>query len=251
MPENETLLKKRILEMANRSYNNSQYLFTNFLSSADLSDCVEILEKNGMSYHRFGGTEMAEREIIRFGNEEDFGYAEDYPISCVVIRPNLEKFAEELTHRDYLGSILNLGIERDVIGDIYIREKTGYVICLSKMADYIAENLVKIRHTYVKCRVTEEIPAALAPVFENNIISVSSERCDIILAKLYHISRTEASSLFHEKNVCVNGRVIENNSKGLKEGDVVSARGYGKFIYRGVLGVNKKEKFRISIDKYV
>lgn len=251
MPENESLLKKRILEMAERSYNNSQYLFTDFLSPAELSDCAEVLEKNRMRYESFGGTEMAERAVIKFGSEEELGYDVEYPISCILVEPNLEKFAEELSHRDYLGSILNLGIERDVIGDIYIKGKTGYVMCLSKMADYIAENLVKIRHTYVKCRVTEEMPKALEPEFENSVVSVSSERCDIVLAKLYHISRTEAGDLFREKKVCVNGRVVESNSKNLKEGDVVSARGYGKFVYRGVLGVNKKEKYRVSVDKYV
>lgn len=251
MPENENLLKKRVLEMAKRSYKNSQYLFTDFLSPAELSICAEALEKNGMKYQNSGGTEMAERTVIRFGSEEELGYTEEYPISCILIEPNLAKFAEQLSHRDYLGSILNLGIERDVIGDIIIKEKTGYVICLSKMADYIAKNLVKIRHTYVKCRVTDEMPKALEPVFENCIVSVSSERCDIILAKLYHISRTEALNLFREKKVCVNGRIVESNSKNLKEGDVVSARGYGKFIYRGVLAVNKKDKFRVSVNKYV
>lgn len=250
MPENENLLKKRILELAERSYNNSQYLFTNFLSPAELSDCVEVLEKNKMRYQSFGGTEMAEREVIKFGNMEEFGYDMEYPISCILVEPNLEKYAEELTHRDYLGSILNLGIERDIIGDIYIRGKTGYVICLSKMADYIAKNLVKIKHTYIKCKVADEMPKALEPKFENSIISASSERCDIVLAKLYHISRTEALELFREKKVCINGRIVESNSRNLKEGDIVSARGYGKFIYRGVLGVNKKEKYRVNVDRY-
>lgn len=251
MPENEHLLKNRIMELAERSYNNSQYLFTNFLGPAELSDCVEVLEKNKMRYQCFGGTKMAERELIKFGSVEEFGYDMEYPISCILVEPNFEKFAEKLTHRDYLGSILNLGIARDMIGDIYIREKTGYVICLSKMADYIAENLVKIKHTYVKCRVEDEMPKALEPKFENSILSASSERCDIVLAKLYHISRTEALELFREKKIYVNGKVVESNSRNLKEGDIVSARGYGKFIYRGVLGVNKKEKFRVSIDRYV
>lgn len=58
-------------------------------------------------------------------------------------------------------------------------------------------------------------------------------------------------SLFREKKIFINGRVVENNSKSLKEGDIISARGYGKFVYLGVLGVNKKEKLRVSIDRYI
>lgn len=252
MLDEEVLLKKRILEMAEKSYRSSQYLFTDFLSPAEQSICIEALEKNRYAaYDSFGGTGMAERVVIRFGSEEELGYTEDYPISCILIEPNLAKFADRLNHRDFLGSILNLGIERDVIGDIIIRDNKGYVMCLTKMADYIAGNLTKIKHTYVKCKVVTEIPEALEPVLENHILSVSSERCDIVMAKLYNISRSESLNLFREKKICVNSRIEESNSRNLKEGDVVSARGFGKFVYHGVQSVNKKEKLRVSVDKYV
>lgn len=252
MPEDEKLLKKRVLELAEKSYRNNQYLFTSFLSPAEYSAAAEALERNHYrNYDNFGGTDMAERTILRFGTEDELGYTEEYPISCVVIEPNLAKFADKLSHRDFLGSILNLGIERNVIGDIFVRENCGYVICLSKMADYIAENLLKIKHTYVKCRVTGQMPEALKPVLEMHTLSVSSERCDLVAAKLYQIARSEALDLFREKKVCVNSRVEENNSRNLKEGDVISVRGYGKFIYHGVQSVNKKEKLRITVSKYV
>ncbi len=74
MPENENLLKKRIVELGERSYRNNQYLFTSFLSPAELSDCAQVLEKNRISYQSFGGTELAEREVIRFGSVEEFGW---------------------------------------------------------------------------------------------------------------------------------------------------------------------------------
>lgn len=252
MLEDEILLRKRILELAEKSYRSGRYLFTGFLSPGEQSVCIDALTQNGfLQYDSFGGTDMAERAVIRLGSEEEMGYAGDYPISCILIEPNLAKFAEELSHRDYLGSILNLGIEREVIGDIIIRDKKGYVICLSRMAAYIAENLTKIKHTYVKCKVTEEMPEALAPVLENYILSVSSERCDIVISKLYNISRNDSLNLFRGKRVCINSRIEESGSRNLKEGDVVSTRGFGKFLYHGVQSVNKKEKLRISVDKYI
>ena len=176
---------------------------------------------------------------------------EEFPVSCIIIEPNLAKFADRLTHRDFLGSVLNLGIERNVIGDIFIRDNTGYLICLTRMADYIAENLTKIKHTYVKCKVTQEMPEALKPVLEEHILSVSSERCDIVAAKLYQISRSEVLELFRGKKICINSRVEESNSKNLKEGDIVSVRGYGKFSYQGVQSVNKKDKLRVAVSKYI
>ena len=81
------------------------------------------------------GTEGCERQMLRFGSEETLGYEEAFPISCVVIRPSAPKFAEELTHRDFLGALMNLGIERDVLGDIIVRDAVGYVFCEDAMAD--------------------------------------------------------------------------------------------------------------------
>ncbi|MDY5576583.1 MAG: YlmH/Sll1252 family protein [Lachnospiraceae bacterium] len=251
MLDEENILKKRVLEMAQKSYQNNQYFFTPFLSPAEYEICAEALEKEHYSYDSFGGTDASERVVLRFGNPEEFGYTEEYPVACVMIEPNLAKFADQLGHRDFLGSILNLGIERNVIGDIIIRNNQGYVICLKKMADYIADNLTKIKHTYVKCKVVHEMPQAIKPVLEQKQLSVSSERCDIVLSKLYNISRSDSLNLFREKKVYINSRVEESNSRNLKEGDVVSARGFGKFIYHGVQSVNKKDKLRIELSQYI
>lgn len=250
MLDGEMILKKRILELADKSYKNNQYLFTGFLSPADLSICLQALDKEHYHYSCFGGTEAAERMVIRFGCEEDLGYTEDFPVVCISIRPLLAKFADKLGHRDFLGSILNLGIERSVIGDIYIRDNVGYVMCLEKMADFIVRNLKKIKHTNVKCEVEKEMVDAIKPVLKEEELSVGSLRCDMILAKLYHISRNEVLELFREKKVSINSRVEESNSRNLKENDVVSARGFGKFIFGGVLNINKKEKFRVTVSKY-
>jgi len=91
----------------------------------------------------------------------------------------------------------------------------------------------------------------LKPVLEEHILSVSSERCDIVAAKLYQISRSEVLELFRGKKICINSRVEESNSKNLKEGDIVSVRGYGKFSYQGVQSVNKKDKLRVAVSKYI
>ncbi len=251
MHEDEVILKKRMLELANRSYRNNQFFFSGFLSPAEYSACVEVLEKEHCRYDVSGGTDAAERVMIRFGDKDEFGYEEEFPISCLVVKPALAKFADQLGHRDFLGSILNLGIERSVIGDIIIRDNVGYVLCQDKMAEYLAENLTKIKHTYVKCSITREMPEALKPKLETVQLSVTSQRCDLVIAKLYHLSRSDALDLFREKKIFVNGRVEESNSRSLKGGDVISARGFGKFIYEGVININKKDKLRIEVQQYV
>ena len=106
------LLKKRFIELANRAYNSGVYTFTDFLGLAEQSAFSEIKkELRGIPYTAFGGAVGAERVMIRFGSEEVCSYEQPFPISVVKIEPSSQKFADKLTHRDFLGSILNLGIE--------------------------------------------------------------------------------------------------------------------------------------------
>ena len=94
---------------------------------------------NFISYEISGGYEDAERVIVRFGSEDELGYEEAYPITLLRIAPLQSKFADDLTHRDFLGSLMNLGIERDVLGDLLINEKCAYLFCKESVADYIID----------------------------------------------------------------------------------------------------------------
>lgn len=252
MNAEETLFKKRLTELANKSYTNSQYLFTTFLSMSELDLYYQI--EREISYvpaTMFGGTQDCERVMLRFGSEELCGYEEPFPITCIEIAPMIEKFGEALSHRDYLGALMNLGIERSTLGDIIIIEKTAYLFCTEKMAPYILENLSQVRHTHVRCRKAEQVPESTITKIERKNCLVSSERADSVIAKLYNMSRSQGVELFRAKKVFINGRLNENNSGMLKPGDRVSVRGYGKFIYQGTAYETKKGKLSVEVDVYV
>lgn len=252
MEQSEEQLIKRFIELAEKSDRNSQYIFTDFLS-LDQQDLFyramnELMSNN---YSVSGGMEGTERVMVRFGSVEEFGYEIDFPIVCIRISPLLEKFAEDLTHRDYLGALMNLGIERSLLGDIIIRGKTAYLFCVERMSEYIIQKLDKVRHTNVSCVRTETLPEEVSVQLSRQQIIVSAERADGIVAKVYNLSRSQSLELFRAKKIYVNGRLFENNSGGLKPGNVVSVRGYGKFCYEGVLQETKKGKIRIGIAKYI
>jgi RNA-binding protein YlmH len=252
MDNDEILFKKRLEELANKAYNNSQYLFTGFLSMAQLDIYYRMeAELSFVPATVFGGTCDCERVMLRFGDEELCGYEQEFPISCIEVSPLIEKFGEELTHRDYLGALMNLGIERGTLGDIVIIGKKAYIFCTDKMAPYIIENLDKIRHTNVRCETTEKIPESTVTRFDRKTLQVSAARTDSIIAKLYKMSRSESVELFRAKKVFVNGRLNENNSGQLKPGDKVSVRGFGRFKYIGVLGESRKGKLNVDVDLYV
>ena len=245
------LLKKRLMELAEKSYRNNQYVFTNFLNMAEMNAFFEIRKEiSYIPFTAFGGTENCERLMIRFGSEELFGYEEPFPICCIQAEPLIEKFADNFTHRDFLGAIMNLGIEREIVGDIAIKGKKAYIFCTEKIAPYIAENLVQVKHTSMKCEVLEQAPDILKPTLERREITAASERIDAVLGKLCNLSRSQSILAFREKKVFVNGRQCENNSYQLKEGDTVTCRGFGKFIYDGIGYTTKKGKQRVKIRIY-
>ena len=150
MNNEDVFLQKRLLELAERSYKCSQYFFTGFLSSADISLLHEVVGKSKLTYKLWGGSEACERKMARFGDEESIGYEVSFPIEILHIEPLIEIFSDEFTHRDFLGAIMNLGIKRETIGDIFVSKKHGYVFVDEKISEYIIENLDKIRHTHVK-----------------------------------------------------------------------------------------------------
>lgn len=251
MNKEDILLQKRFAELAKRSFTQNIYTFTEFLALPELD--LFYQQKPQLNYAGvtvFGGASQTDRNIVRFGNPEELGYEEEFPIVCIVIEPVMDKFAQNLSHRDYLGALMNLGIGRENLGDIFIKDKTGYVFCLERIAEYILENLTQVKHTNVKLRILEQCEVEIEKEIEELIILSASERIDGVIAKIYNFSRSQSIELFRGKKIYVNSRLCENNSYQLKLKDIVSVRGYGKFIYEGIQHQTKKGKFSIKVGSY-
>lgn len=242
----ENSLYNRMCELAERAYMEGRFVFSDFLSE---SECAQLREwADDFAYANlrlFGGMEDAARNIARFGDgRED---KQPYPISLVKISPKNKKFADALSHRDFLGALLSLGIERSLLGDIVVREKVGYVFCLNHIADFICENLSSVSHTVVTCEKTEEKISPYTKVREE-CFPVSSLRADVILCALYRFSRAEVLPCFENGFVCLNGKICTENAKELKEGDVLSVRGKGKFTLTLIGGKSKKGKIYVTLS---
>ena len=248
MNKEDELLKNRIKELADRCYQNNQYTFTDFLSMSEASVFLSCIDEfKYVSWELFGGDEICERKILRFGSEAQLGYIENFPIKILQIKPLMAKFSDTLTHRDILGALMNLGIERDVLGDIFINDNISYVFCLDTIAEYICDNLTRVKHTSVMCMEVSEVPKLAAGERVEKTIQIQSERIDGVVAKVYNLSRSQSVPLFSEKKIFVNGRLNENNSYALKAGDKITVRGYGRFEYLGVGGVSRKGKLNATI----
>ena len=240
--------QKRFGELADRSNEKGYAVYSDFLGLAEISEFSSM--RFSVPTSLWGGYEDAERCVVCFGDREHFSDNSDYPMDCVCIKPVNQKFADSLTHRDFLGSLMGLGIRREVLGDIIISQNCGYLFCLDTMTEYIVQNLTQVRHTTVECCVTDKIPENVLPQPVNNEIIVSSERLDVIVASIYKMSRSQVLPLFHTEKVFVNGTAKTSPSTNVNMGDKISVRGFGRFIYNGVLRRTKKDRLVISVDVF-
>lgn len=261
MNKEEVLFRRRIQDLANTSYSRSIPIFTDFLTMNEISILHSMsAELAGVRYELYGGYELAERQMAMFVPDVLFDWNKEYPMTTLKIEPIHRKFAEKLSHRDYLGSLLGLGIERCKIGDIILADdcddsvasrssSCAYVFCCNKMADFLLKELIKVRHTQVHVSVTQE---DVSPNIHFKEIkgSVASLRADAVIAFICKLSRSSVITLFQSQKVFVNGKLTESNSHLLKEGDVISVRGYGKFIFEEVLSMTKKERYYVLVKIY-
>ncbi len=240
-------LKNRLADLASQSYAKNIYTFSDFLSEESLAET--LVGKFSAKFETFGGCDFATRKMVRFG--DDCYGSESYPITVLHAMPKSKKFGEQISHRDVLGSVMNLGIAREKIGDIFCEGANSYIICEEKIGNYILENLERIGRNSVCVEFTECVPDSCKPKTQSVKLSVASPRLDAVIAKLYNMSRESVLELFQTSKVRVDSKPCENNSKSLTGGEVVSVRGYGKFKYIGEAGVSRKGKTYVEVEQFI
>lgn len=252
MGREEQQFQKRMCELANRSYMENRYCYTGFLNESEQSLLLQIEEELPIKVALYGGSPASERKLAIFGDEHQFGYAAVPPVAFLHMIPVAKKFADNLTHRDVLGAVMHLGMEREMVGDIFVREKEVYLFCMEQMEEYIVKELTKIHHTIVRVEpvpIEQAEKLTLAEGKEMEVLTASL-RLDAVVAATFKLSRQESQLLIRERKVFTAGRLNENNSGLLKEPVMISVRGKGRFYYTGIAYETKKGKYRIVVKRY-
>lgn len=195
----------------------------------------------------YGGYEGAERKM--FGVFPD--YIQDknarFPMSYIKI-----SHPRPLTHRDFLGSLMSLGIKREIIGDILVGEQDSFIILQTSMCDYILDNINKIGNVGVKLSLCEANEVIFSENrFEEKTEIVSSMRLDCVISALTNKSRSESEKLISSERVVVNNETITSCSKNVSEGDIISIRSFGKYIAGPCNSKTKKGRLVLSYKKYI
>lgn len=248
--KDDLLLKKRISELAHTCYQRDVTSYTDFLTLNEQTIFHSLRrEMPPVSYMLTGGYETAERKIVCFlSSYED--EATVSPISIIKAGPVDLRFAAPLTHRDYLGALMNLGIERGMLGDILMDETGCFIFCLSKMADYITGELKKVGHTLVNCQIVSDPELQIVPKYEDVSGSVASPRLDNLVSLAFKTSRSKAVPYIEGEKVFIDGKMVSSPGASLKGGEIVSVRGLGKFLYVGIENQTKKGRLYVTVKKY-
>ena len=245
----QDLCQKRLLDLSRQADRKGIVLFSDFLNLNELNIYHQSEKLFATRTECFGGIPCAERQMIAFLPDALY-YDWEYPITALKITPPYPKFAERLGHRDILGSLMQLGIDRCKLGDILVGEQEAYLLCEETVADYFAEHLEKIRHTLVKVEPCSLTDLKVTQEFQSQDGIVTSDRIDAVIACVYHLSRSQASLLLRQEKVFVSGKLMQNPSYTCHADDIISARGYGRFIYRGEYGTTGKGRLKIHYDLY-
>ena len=251
MNKEELLLQKRLVELSRIAYTREIVTFSEFLNLNELN-ILHTTPKNMLlsQYKTYGGYGLSERQMAAFLPDALY-YDYQYPIQIIEISPVNRKFAEELSHRDYLGAVMNLGIERCKLGDILIEDGKAIMFAKEELASYIMEHLTRIRHTTVKTSILPAFEDSYEPRYEELKGTVASVRLDTVLSLAYPLSRSKVTGLIEGARVFVNGKLVTSNGYRLKEGDILSVRKMGRIGYNGILSETKKGRYMVSIRKYI
>ena len=241
MNKEESMLQKRLVELSRLAYNRGIVIFSDFLNLNELNILHTTPKDMFLSqYKTYGGYDLSERQMAVFLPDALY-YDYEYPIQIIEVTPSSKRFAEDLTHRDYLGALMNLGIERSKVGDIIVEDQKGLIFVKEELAKYIADNLTVVRHTNVNTSIGKGVKVDYEPRFEELKGTVSSIRLDSVLAT----AQIEAGKVF------VNGKLITSNGYRLKDNDIISVRKMGRIAYDGILSETKKGRYLISVRKYI
>lgn len=267
MMEEKDILKGRIHDLSSKAEKDGYLTHTFFLSLSEQAIIYQIMREEhvslsekryaGCEYFFYGGKEDEDRKVLFFlpyylSKEEALENIQDGEIiSCIHIFPKNVKFAETLSNRDFLGALMHLGVKREMYGDILTDGTEAYLFVMNPVVELILEELNKVRHTYVACEVIKPKECPFEMRFSIEEINVSSLRIDTILSETYHLSRRDGQVLIASECVFLNGMTMKDNSHILKEGDRISIKGKGKFIFLNEKGVSKKGRLFVRIKKYV
>lgn len=209
------------------------------------------LEKNNINGLKFiakGLNQDSEKKIIMIAPKDYDTSIFTFPL--VYFKIDGENKFRELLHKDFLGTIMSLGIKREIMGDLIVKNNICFGVITEEKYGIINEDITKIGNVPVKFyKVTEEdIPKTS---FSEENLLLSSLRLDSFVSGVTNLSRQKSVDEIESGNVLLNYNVEKDKSREIKEGDIITIKKVGKFRFCDIKGESKKNKIRINVKKFI
>ncbi|MBR3908358.1 MAG: hypothetical protein IKJ50_01400 [Clostridia bacterium] len=231
--DNELLLA-RVSDAFEASSTCNKPQFFGFLSLEESVLAQNFLENRNANYLFYGGFENSVRKVLCC--MPDWCENPPFPITALTLN---YRTTDDLRHRDFLGSLMGLGLKRETVGDILIEKGRAVVFLKTEIADYVVQNLSKVGRVGVTIQKGYDLPLPKTEDLKENTVSVASCRLDCIVSACALCSRLTAATLIESGLVAVNSQTVQKVTKIIADGDVLSVRHKGKFQ---VISTNKRTK---------
>lgn len=231
------------------AYKANMLVYSNeFYTSDECNEIKIISNKRGVNFYSYGVFSEAERKLVAFSPEEEKELF--YPLELLKIKANT-KFLN-LQHKDFLGSIMALGIKREKLGDLILKDDCCYFPVTKDMVEFIKYNLQYISKSPCKICIlniiTDEIPQYS---FEEKVIITTSNRLDSMVSSLCNVSRSKSIQWIEMGSVLINYVSVDKKDYRVKTDSVITVRGYGKYKIGNILGYTQKDRIKIEIKKFI
>ena len=240
------ILKARILEAIKICQKSQKIKFLGFLTQEEAVFARQILKNVNVEFSFFGGYEAAERVYLAVLPE----WAEtlDFPINAVTFT---YRNVDELTHRDFLGTLMGLGLKRESVGDILVEQGRAVAFLSDSVTEFVKSQLKTVGRKGVTLTDGFIFPLPEGSRLVECTDTVASARLDCIVAALANFSRNTAVLGIEEGRVFVNSVLCEKPTKTVNEGDIISIRGKGKFEIVSLSDLTRKNRLIFKYKKYV
>jgi len=221
-------------------------VFTNeFYPPSIWSTLLKLNSSFNVSFHTYGVFDEAERRILGISDKN----IEHFPVKLLKIKANA-KFCS-LSHRDFLGSIMSLGIIREKFGDLILKNDICYAAVHEDICDYLIYNLSKVKNSPCSVEVLDS-QCEEKPKHEYECINIlsTSLRLDCIVSSICNISRNKSDEFIRQGKVLVDYFPETKRDFMVNLNNLIVIRGYGKFIIYKIIGVSGSGRLKIQIKKY-
>lgn len=228
---------------------------TNFLDIYSQSKVIGYLGRRNIRYALYGGFKDSERKLAVFLPDyaEDENYLSENPdISPITVLVIKKDSFSELSHRDYLGAIMGLGVKREMLGDIAVTDGGCAVAVMKSVSKYICDNLVSVGRGTVSVSVSDDFSAyEKEEKFELKRCYVSSMRADSVASAAFSLSRGAACEKIRRGEVFLNGVEVTKPDMHVPFSSKLVIHGKGKVIVYEDEGTTKKGRQAFTVKKFL